>query len=88
LCFPCSYNPDKYSGRDYEDDKNMEAGFASIEMEERRRYFLLLYHAAFLVIVQALVAMFFSYTVLIFPLVCFGHTVQSLQEKRIKSSCS
>jgi hypothetical protein len=42
LCFPCSYNPDKYSGRDYEDDKNMEAGFASIEMEERRRYFLVL----------------------------------------------
>uniref|UniRef100_A0ACD5ZK34 Uncharacterized protein n=1 Tax=Avena sativa TaxID=4498 RepID=A0ACD5ZK34_AVESA len=30
-----NYNPDKYAGRD-EDDSNMEVGFASIEMEERR----------------------------------------------------
>lgn len=30
-----NYNPDKYVGRD-EDDRNMVAGFASIEMEERR----------------------------------------------------
>lgn len=35
----CSYDPGKYSGKD-DDDSDMEAGYASIQMEERRRYVL------------------------------------------------
>jgi hypothetical protein len=37
LCFWCRYDPSKYAGRD-DDDSDMEADFATIEMEEKRRY--------------------------------------------------
>jgi hypothetical protein len=37
FCLPCSYDRSKYVGRD-EDDRNMEADYASILKEERRRY--------------------------------------------------
>jgi hypothetical protein len=37
LFLPCSYDRSKYVGRD-EDDRNMEADYASILKEERRRY--------------------------------------------------
>lgn len=33
----CRYDPSKYAGRD-DDDSDMEADFATIEMEEQRRY--------------------------------------------------
>ncbi|BAH91834.1 Os02g0664400, partial [Oryza sativa Japonica Group] len=35
LVLLCSYNPAKFVGRD-EDDRDMEANYASIQMEERR----------------------------------------------------
>jgi hypothetical protein len=35
----CRYDPSKYAGRD-DDDSDMEADFATIEMEEQRRYVL------------------------------------------------
>jgi hypothetical protein len=35
--FDCRYDPRKYAGRD-EDDSDMEADFATIEREEKRRY--------------------------------------------------
>ena len=35
--FDCRYDPRKYVGRD-EDDSDMEADFATIEREEKRRY--------------------------------------------------
>ena len=41
----CSYDPGKY-GKDVDDDRDMEAGYASIQMEERRRY--VTYQIAFL----------------------------------------
>lgn len=35
--FLCRYDPRRYAGKD-EDDSDMEADFATIEMEEKRRY--------------------------------------------------
>jgi hypothetical protein len=36
----CSYNPEKFIPGGDEDDPNMEADFASIEREEKRRYLI------------------------------------------------
>ena len=36
----CSYDPVKY-GKDVDDDRDMEAGYDTIQMEERRRYVLI-----------------------------------------------
>jgi hypothetical protein len=41
--FLCRYDPSRYAGRD-EDVSDMEADFATIEMEEKRRYLLLLFY--------------------------------------------
>jgi hypothetical protein len=37
--FHCRYDPGRYVGRD-EDDSDMEADFATIEREEKRRYLI------------------------------------------------
>lgn len=49
LDFWCRYDPSKYAGRD-DDDSDMEADFATIEMEEKRRYPCSSHNAFFLYI--------------------------------------
>jgi hypothetical protein len=46
FCFRYRYDPSKYAGRD-EDDSDMEADFATIEMEEKRRYLFIPLNACF-----------------------------------------
>ena len=48
LWFGCRYDPSRYAGRD-DDDSDMEADFATIEMEEKRRYLCFYLMHAFLI---------------------------------------